>query len=333
MKTFAEHHTLLTEEKEYLEEKLILLSNGKRYGQIVFLAGGAGSGKGFAATNFMQSDLFKVRDVDAWKTTFMKIADMVDDPERLAKLRMSGSTIDPERFKEIKGLNLKRPKDVSILHKFIDDLGIKDDTMINMLKGMKNKKILPNIMFDITAKDINSIRAMMPALLNAGYNPANIHMIWILTNYKVAIANNYSRPRVVPDDIMLQTHTGAANTMFNIIQQKGKKLAINGSIHVILNNRENTITWEEGDMTKTGERLTSKAVGNRTVGRWQPKEQKLSVIKDFTYLTLKHRGKSMKTEDEILLQLHRWIVNNIPESELKKELASRDKDPIILDRP
>ena len=31
-----------------LNEKLILFNNGKRYGQIVFMAGGAGSGKGFA---------------------------------------------------------------------------------------------------------------------------------------------------------------------------------------------------------------------------------------------------------------------------------------------
>ena len=36
--------------EQYLEEKLIMYNQGKRYGQIVFLAGGAGSGKGFAIT-------------------------------------------------------------------------------------------------------------------------------------------------------------------------------------------------------------------------------------------------------------------------------------------
>ena len=52
MKSFKQH---INEEKlfeEFLEEKLIMLSNGKKYGQIVFLAGGAGSGKGFAMFNF-----------------------------------------------------------------------------------------------------------------------------------------------------------------------------------------------------------------------------------------------------------------------------------------
>ena len=40
--------------RQYLEEKLIMYGQGKRYGQIVFLAGGAGSGKGFAISNFME---------------------------------------------------------------------------------------------------------------------------------------------------------------------------------------------------------------------------------------------------------------------------------------
>ena len=53
--------------RQYLEEKLIMYNQGKRYGQIVFLAGGAGSGKGFAIKNFMEGEKFKIRDVDEWK--------------------------------------------------------------------------------------------------------------------------------------------------------------------------------------------------------------------------------------------------------------------------
>ena len=64
--------------EQYLEEKLIMYNQGKRYGQIVFLAGGAGSGKGFAIANFMEKEKFKVRDVDEWKKAFMMIADTQD---------------------------------------------------------------------------------------------------------------------------------------------------------------------------------------------------------------------------------------------------------------
>jgi hypothetical protein len=283
-----------------------MLSNGKKYGQIVFLAGGAGSGKGFAASNFMQSDLFKIRDVDEWKLAFLKIAKMKD------------------KYPEIQGLDLKKPADVGKLHVFLDKKGIKDRTMDLLLKGMK-KDTLPNIMFDITAKDVMSVAKMMPDLLRAGYNPANIHMVWVLTNYQVAIKNNAGRARVVPDDIMLQTHSGAANTMFNIIQKKGKKLAINGELHVILNNRENTIMWKAGDKSKSGKQTATKYTNKP--------DKKAGVIKDFTYITLKKRGKPMMSEKDVLAQLHRWIVNNIPETELQKQLKDMNPDDLVLNKP
>ena len=42
----------LTEDVMLLAEKLIMFNQGKKYGQVVFMAGGAGSGKGFASKNF-----------------------------------------------------------------------------------------------------------------------------------------------------------------------------------------------------------------------------------------------------------------------------------------
>jgi hypothetical protein len=305
--------THINEEARYLEEKLIMLSNGKKYGQICFLAGGAGSGKGFAIKNFMQGELFKIRDVDEWKTTFMKIG----------KLK--------NKYPEIQGLDLREPADVGKLHAFLDTKGIKDRTMSLLLKGMKNKETLPNILFDITAKNVNSIQKMMPDLLRAGYNPANIHMVWVLTDYEIAVKNNAGRGRVVPSDILLQTHNGAANTMFNIIKNKGKKLAVNGQIEVILNNRSNTIMYKPGDTSKSGQKLTKKGVANRTSGKYGDNKKNtkpLGVIKDFTYLTVKHRGKPNKTTDEIMKTLYHWIINNIPENDLVRELERRaDTEP------
>jgi dephospho-CoA kinase len=304
MKSFIEFN----ESIEYLEEKLVLINNGKKYGQIVFLAGGAGSGKGFASTNFMEKEKFKVRDVDEWKLEFMKIG----------KLK--------NKYPEIQGLDLKKPEDVGKLHAFVDKKGIKDNTMRSLLSTMGKKEILPNIMFDITAKNVASIHKMMPDLLKVGYNPANIHMVWVLTDYQVAIKNNRNRERVVPDDIMFQTHTGAANTMFDLIRNKGKKLAINGEIKVILNNRKNTILWKDDDEGVTAQ--------NRTSGRYGENiknNEPLKVIKDFTYLTIKHRGKPNKTDDEIMQQLYQWIVNNVPEGDLQKMLSDRpDTEPKVL---
>ena len=65
--------------QEQIDEKQILFNRGKKYGQAVFLAGGAGSGKGFATKNFMEGEKFKIRDVDEWKKAFMAISRIQKD--------------------------------------------------------------------------------------------------------------------------------------------------------------------------------------------------------------------------------------------------------------
>jgi hypothetical protein len=283
MKTFKQHLV----EQQQLDEKLIMLNNGRKDGQIVFLAGGAGSGKGFAASNFMEKEKFKVRDVDEWKKTFQKIADT------------------QAKYPEVKGLDLKKPADVAKLHMFIKKLGLKDKTLDLMLGQLKDRKKLPNIMFDITAKDTKDVTQFLPRLLAAGYNPANIHLVWVLTDYKIAIKQNADRDRVVPSDIMLQTHEGASSTVYNYVTGQGKKMQINGEIHVILNNKKNTVYFEP-----SGADRTSKISGKKNE----------KVVKDFTYLTLKKRGKPLTSEDKVMRQLLNWVVDNIPKNDFQKSL-------------
>ena len=278
--------------EKYLEEKLIMYNQGKRYGQIVFLAGGAGSGKGFAIRNFMEKEKFKVRDVDEWKRAFMKMADLQG------------------KYPEIKGLNLKNSKDVAKIHAFVKKMGIKDKT-IDLMLADANSRHLPNIMFDITMKDANDIDQYMPKLIKAGYDAKNVHLTWVLTNYAVAIVNNQNRPRVVADDIMLLSHEGAATSMYEVIKGKLPR-GLNGSVRVILNNIENTIKWVDPD---TGKPMLTKQ-GNIKV-------------KDFTYLTLKKEGKSIGPEMDVKRQLLGWIAANVPNTKLTKDMMG--VDPELLD--
>ena len=278
--------------EQYLEEKLIMYNQGKRYGQIVFLAGGAGSGKGFAISNFMEKEKFKVRDVDEWKKAFMKLADT------------------KKKFPEIKGLNLKNSKDVIKLHQFVKEKGIKEKSLDLLLRDV-NAKHAPNVIFDITMKDTSNIDAVIPKLLEVGYNPKNIHLTWVLTNYAVAIVNNQNRPRVVADDIMLLSHEGAATSMYEVIKGKIPK-GLDGGIRVILNNIENTIKWVDPDTKKP--MLTKQ--GNIKV-------------KDFTYLTLKKEGKSIGPEMGVKRQLLGWIAANVPDTKLTKDMMG--VDPELLD--
>ena len=278
--------------EQYLEEKLIMYNQGKRYGQIVFLAGGAGSGKGFAIANFMEKEKFKVRDVDEWKKAFMKIADAQD------------------KYPEIKGLKLSNPRDVAKIHKFVKKLGIKEKS-IDLMLADANSRHLPNIMFDITMKDTSNIDVVMPKLIKAGYDAKNMHLTWVLTNYAVAIVNNRNRERVVPEDIMLLSHEGAATSMYDVIKGKLPK-GLNGSVRVILNNRDNTIPYVDPDTKKP----MKTSQGN-------------ILVKDFTYLTFKKEGKSIGPEIDVKRQLLGWIAANVPKTKLTRDMIG--VDPELLD--
>jgi len=279
--------------RQYLEEKLIMYNQGKRYGQIVFLAGGAGSGKGFAIDNFMEGEKFKVRDVDEWKRAFMTLADT------------------RKIYPEIQKLSLKNPKDVYKLHMFVKKKGIKDKTLDLLLRDA-NTRHLPNIMFDITMKDASDIGDVIPRLVEAGYDSKNIHLTWVLTNYAVAIINNRNRTRVVPEDIMLLSHEGAATNMYNVVKGKLPR-GLNGGVRVILNNRVNTIAWADPDTKKP----MKTSQGN-------------IIVKDFTYLTFKKEGKSMGPESDVLRQLLGWIAENVPKTRLTKDMLGTT-DPDIMD--
>jgi len=276
-------------EQQYLEEKLILYNQGKRYGQIVFLAGGAGSGKGFAISNFMEKEKFKIRDVDEWKIGYLKLAQIKSE------------------YKELRNLQLKNPKDVYKLHMFVKDKGIKDRTLDLLLRDANTSR-LPNIMFDITMKDATDITDVLPKLLAAGYDSKNIHLTWVLTNYAVAIVNNRNRERVVPEDIMLLSHEGAATSMYNVIKGKIPR-GLNGGVRVILNNRENTIPYVDPE--------TKKMVKTK---------QGDILVKDFTYLTFKKEGKSVAPESDIKKQLMGWIASNVPKTKLTRDMISPENE-------
>ena len=275
--------------EQYLEEKLIMYNQGKRYGQIVFLAGGAGSGKGFAIKNFMEGEKFKIRDVDEWKKAFMKLADTKG------------------MYPEIMGLKLKNPKDVYKLHMFVKKKNIKDKSLDLLLRDA-NTRHLPNIMFDITMKDASDIGDVIPKLVEAGYDAKNIHLTWVLTNYAVAILNNRNRERVVPEDIMLLSHEGAATNMYDVIKGKLPR-GLNGGVRVILNNRDNTIVWADPDTKKP-----------------MKTSQGDIIIKDFTYLTLKKEGKSIGPETDVKRQILSWIAANVPKTKLTKDIVGVDPD-------
>ena len=213
-------------------------------------------------------------------------------------------------YPEIQGLKLKNPKDVYKIHKFVKEKNIKDKSLDLLLRDA-NTRHLPNIMFDITMKDASDIGTIIPKLTEAGYDSKNIHLTWVLTNYAVAIVNNRNRERVVADDIMLLSHEGAAVNMYDVIKGKLPR-GLNGSVRVILNNRDNTIPFVDPDTKKP----MKTPQGN-------------ILVKDFTYLTFKKEGKSVGPEMDVKRQLLGWIAANVPKTKLTRDMMG--VDPELLD--
>lgn len=280
-----------------ITEKQIIISGtkGKKYGNIILLAGGSASGKGFASKNFLEGDLYKIRDIDVVKDLLLKI-------DKLKGL-----------FPEIRGLELTNPKHVFQLHTFVASKNIKDRTLDLLLQNIKNET-LPNILFDITFANPGEPLKHIKKLIEIGYLPEDVNFIWVLTGYSVAVQQNKDRgamgERIVPDDILLKTHEHAALNMIKLIRNEIPELTdkriFDGKIIVIFNNPDNTIYFEPSPNAKNAKKI---------------------VIKDFKYLTLKERGQHISSEKDVQQELYNQIIKNIPKTAMTKFIwpeAERD---------
>ena len=297
--------------EEQLDEKLITYNNRAPYGQVVFLAGGAGSGKGFAGSHFLDSAGFKVRDVDEMKKQ-LQILNRLGKTDVETIVRKYGKNIKPSDMEHInkvfgletkkgktvtlQNLNLKNPDHVMALHFLVKAMGIKDKSLANMLGAANNPEVLPNIMFDITAKDLSDITDVLPQLKAAGYDPNNVHLTWVLTNYVTAMDNNRNRARMVPEDILLKTHEGAANTVWSLVTRALPK-GMNGRVDVVLNNPQHTVFYKDAD-------------GNSVKG----------IAKGFLSLPVKKAGGGIIPEKVWKNTLFDWVKQNAPET-ITKNMA------------
>lgn len=225
MKSFKEY----IKEQEQLDE--VLITFGKKaypkFNNVVILAGGTASGKGFVTKKLLGIE-GKVFDVDALKK--LSIATTV-----------FAAKIKAETGVDIKKMNMSDPKDVSILHDILSDLYVIDKKVRNtMLKAifLSDKKRKPNLIFDVTLKDMGKVKVLSDLLVEAGYEKINIHIVWIVNSLDLALIQNKDpkRERVVAKEIVVATHEGAALTMKKLIDMGSKiKAYMNGDIWFAFN--------------------------------------------------------------------------------------------------
>ena len=296
--SFLKEEMFLIEEVEALLEKLITFGGQAypKFGNIVVMAGGAGSGKGFILNKLVGME-GKVFDVDQLKTLAAKtpaIQKRVKDELGVDILALSQ--------------DLRNPENVGKLH---DIIGIYLGTD-KMKEKLFYRSVLtapvdrkPNIIFDMTFKELSKLEKVARDASKLGYDKKNIHIVWVINDIEVAKQQNAERSRVVPSEILINTHRGAANTMGDIINMGNTlKKYMDGDI-VFAFNKVNV----DSELVKSDR-------GGKKIGmKDDPKRTGGSYVKDANYFYVKRAGKAPtpvdKLDKEIRMKIKSYVPKNV----------------------
>jgi len=281
--SFLKEETFLAEEAEALLEKLITFG-GKAYpkfGNIVIMAGGAGSGKGFVLGKLVGIE-GKVLDVDELKTLASKT------PAIIKRVKSELGVDLPDLAK-----SLKDPENVGKLHSIMGDYLQLDKRRekalyTSILAADPERK--PNIIFDVTLKDLPKLEKIAREAAMLGYDKKNIHIVWVVNDIEVAQQQNKARARTVPSEILVNTHRGAANTMGDIINMGTRlKKYMDGDIVFAFNK-----VGVDASLAKSGK-------GG-------------SYVKDANYFYVKKQGKAPTSVDQLDKDIRRKIASYVPKN-------------------
>jgi len=273
----------LAEEAQMLMEKLITFG-GKAYpkfGNVVIMAGGAGSGKGFV------------------QDRLVGLEGKSFDPDELKKLAGKSPLIN-KRVKDEFGVDLKDlgtklrvPENVSKLHEIIGDaLNLPNRKQAaffgSVMTAAADRK--PNIIFDTTLKDAGKLQKLSRQVTTLGYDKKNIHIVWVVNDIEIAKKQNLERPRVVPTEILINTHRGASNTMGDILKM-GETLR----------------KYMDGDLVFAFNKIgvDSELVTSRKGG---------SYVKEADYVYIKRAGKSLPPLDKLNKAMLSKVKSYVPKN-------------------
>ena len=165
-----------------LDERIVTFG-GRAFpkeGQLVFMAGGPGSGKGFVLRNIVG--------------VHGKVVNSDDLLETVAKLR---------------GIDLGNPKNVEMLY---DELKPKHRRLLNMLLSQE-RRFKDNIIIDGTGKDLVKFTdKVFPFFKKMGYD---ITLVYVFADKDIAWQRNLARRRVVPEDIFNRIHNQVGSSVKN----------------------------------------------------------------------------------------------------------------------
>lgn len=175
-----EVHRILSEDKQVTFGRGITNPN---YGWCVIMAGAAGSGKGFTIKNQIPI-VGKTINVDDLKKLYIKMVNKGQIQDRV--------------------YDLSNAQDTYQLHKVIKNKGWKQKQMNGVMNSDTHPiDRLPNLIFDITGKQLTDISSIIEMAKPIGYK---IVLVWVATNRGMAMFRNLKRDRVVPQETFHTIH-------------------------------------------------------------------------------------------------------------------------------
>lgn len=271
----------ISEQYEELVEALITFGGQAypKFGNIVIMAGGAGSGKGFVKDKLVGIE-GRVFDVDELKTLASKAP-------AIRKRVIAEFGVDLKAIAS----DLKNPENVAKLHEIIGDaLNLPDKRMqafyASIMTADPERK--PNIIFDVTLKDLRKLEKLTRQVDALGYDKKSVHIVWVVNDIEVAKSQNASRDRTVPVEILVNTHRGASQTMLDVINMgKSLKRYMDGDIVFAFNK-----VGVDSEISKS--------------------EKGGMYVVDANYFYVKRAGKDVLTQDKLSADLKRKIASYVP---------------------
>jgi len=234
-----------------LSEAQIIINRRERYNNILFMVGGPGSGKTFARKNLIDTSDYKIRDVDEWGLQFKRLGELYDQFQKLPPCDIDKKTGRPIRtgkcnpYGKLVNLDLKNPEHTIDLYNFMAAMKIKE-VSLNYILANAIPGRLPNLLFDVTRIPKYPLRN---SLIQAGYKPQNIHVVWVITDKATAASRNINRPRVVDPNFLYRVHDATEKQMRRYIED-GFPPEIDGYVYVIFNRAGSVEFYPNSNLVK-----------------------------------------------------------------------------------
>ncbi len=229
---------------QYIEEVWIAPSNAAKYGQVIFLVGGAASGKSTAIKKFIDASSYKVLNPD-------------DTKELISRAAQQGLGA----FKDLKGIDPNSPEGSQKLHQYILKTKI-SSKRARLVTQKTNRAELPNIIYDRTFSFAGEFKKISQGLVHAGYKAENIHVVFVFTDVEIALERNRTRSRTLPDDVIIKSAKGSKERFTDLFFSREKGAVANGEYHIIINRGSSAIKVKDAGkrVDRTGD--IAKKVGN-----------------------------------------------------------------------